>query len=255
MSQQQQQQTNDPEDHDERKQDDAKAMRRNSRRAVIFDEDNLRQNKEWHDAHPVTKHIDEPKTPYHTDEGEYVDEDDKEQLAQLEREQAHIEHQTRENTQKNKLIGVAGGDDGNNISQNKNSSRQENASDGWTDAAYNKIGSEALRNQPLTFTSVAPSTSNNSKQNNEDSAAPAVVMPERRVRDDENSSNTKKKPIGLKLNEFSEAQQEEAEKARHDAEFKTMRKAVYRDEGMKFREMLKAAQNAQDDEDEEVDQD
>ena len=50
------------------------------RRAVVWDEQNLHDNEEYHKLHPVTKPIDEPKTPYEpnramNEEGEFIDED------------------------------------------------------------------------------------------------------------------------------------------------------------------------------------
>lgn len=35
------------------------------KKRVVWDERNLNENAEYHRLHPVTMHIDEPKTPYH----------------------------------------------------------------------------------------------------------------------------------------------------------------------------------------------
>lgn len=39
--------------------------RSSGRKKVVWDERNLTENAEYHRLHPVTMHIDEPKTPYH----------------------------------------------------------------------------------------------------------------------------------------------------------------------------------------------
>jgi hypothetical protein len=53
-----------------------------ARRGIQWDENNLDANAEWHRENPVTMHIDEPKTPYNYDDGEYpVDSDDDEAQA------------------------------------------------------------------------------------------------------------------------------------------------------------------------------
>ncbi len=253
-------------------QDDARSNRRQNHglRVVVFDEENLRQNKEWHEANPVTMHIDEPKTPFCTDDGSY-DEEDQRQLDEDKANREEIQRATEANTQHNKALGNsrkhithddvnANDDDDDANKTNKISSVDSN----WENAPYNKIGSEALRNQPLVFTKIAPienvevsstttttTTIPTNKNSNEDTAA---------LSSDQfsSSSHLRKVPVGLKLASFDETEQEKAEAVRHEVEFKTMRKAVYRDEGLKFREMMKAAQQQQDqnsEEEEEVDQD
>jgi hypothetical protein len=56
---------------------DAPPAKQSARRGIQWDEGNLDENAAWHAANPVTMHIDEPKTPYCHDDGEYpVDSDD-----------------------------------------------------------------------------------------------------------------------------------------------------------------------------------
>jgi hypothetical protein len=262
--------------------DDAKETnkKRRERRAVIFDEDNLRQNKEWHDANPVTKHITEPDTPYNYDDGKYSDSDDEELLKEARDE--HVEHQTKQNTEANKNLshshhhhhhhhnkkstisssssGESGHDNDDDAAANKNNNDEDSSSSpvgegessGWINAQYNKLGSEVLLTQPIAFTKEAPvlrevpeaegaKQNNNNNQNDDDDA--------------NQQQQLKKRPVGLKLHAVTEEDQAAAAQLRHDAEFKTMRKAVYRDEGMKFREMMKKAQQEKDEEDEDVEED
>ncbi len=51
------------------------AAERSQRRRIQWDEENLTANEEWQKAHPVTMHIDEPKTPYNHDDGQFPEED------------------------------------------------------------------------------------------------------------------------------------------------------------------------------------
>lgn len=243
--------------------DDAKETnkQRRERRAVIFDEGNLRENKEWHDANPVTKHITEPDTPYNYDDGKYTDSDDEELLKEVRDE--HVEHQTKQNTEANK-----------NLLQHKKSSSAEHDDDdanknnhtvdtssplggetsGWINAQYNKLGSETLRTLPIAFTKEAPVLKEVVVQQEEENHQKHPEKQNINQNDDDaNQQHPKKRPVGLKLHAVTEEDQAAAAQVRHDAEFKTMRKAVYRDEGMKFREMMKKAQ--QDEEDEDVDED
>uniref|UniRef100_A0A6U4X006 Protein phosphatase inhibitor 2 n=1 Tax=Neobodo designis TaxID=312471 RepID=A0A6U4X006_NEODS len=49
-----------------------------ARRGIQWDEGNLEANAEWHREHPVTMKIDEPKTPFSYDDGEYPEDSDEE---------------------------------------------------------------------------------------------------------------------------------------------------------------------------------
>ncbi|CAD2213434.1 hypothetical protein AGDE_01722 [Angomonas deanei] len=52
-------------------------MSKHSKRQVVWDEQNLSENAEYQRTHPVTMHIDEPKTPYvHLDDDVEDDEDE-----------------------------------------------------------------------------------------------------------------------------------------------------------------------------------
>eukprot|EP00758_Cryptobia_borreli_P004624 Tbor_TRINITY_DN4490_c0_g2::TRINITY_DN4490_c0_g2_i1::g.8024::m.8024/K16833/PPP1R2, IPP2; protein phosphatase inhibitor 2 len=53
----------------------------NEQRHVVWDEENLEKNAEYHRENPVTKPIDEPKTPFEPsrqldEEGDFIDSDD-----------------------------------------------------------------------------------------------------------------------------------------------------------------------------------
>jgi len=169
------------------------------RARVVWDEKNLKENAEWQAAHPVTMKIDEPKTPYNHDDGEYSEEDDEGGIG----EPKHV------------------GD----------------SRSGWADAAYNHLATRARHEASGALR--GPST---------DVAVPAAAATD---------DAPPRKRAGVALPALAtapvdEAAAERAERER-EHEFRHMRKAVYADEGAKFKALLAKGAKCQVDSDEEDD--
>jgi hypothetical protein len=169
-----------------------------ARRGIQWDETNLHENAEWLKAHPVTKHIDEPKTPYAEDDGNYPDEDDDDDAT---------------------------------------------ADTSWADAPYNALAAKARLETPAVDT---PTTVKMHRTEEIDASAPTAA----------------RKARGLSIPlvvPHPPAPAEEAEpdedKQQHEAEFRSMRKAVYADEGKKFLAMKEALQHIADDDEDDQDDD
>lgn len=170
---------------------DAEAERKSQAR-IKWDEENLAANEEWHRLHPVTMKIDEPKTPYNWDEGEYPPEDD--------------EH---------------GGDH-----HEKNST--------WADTHYNRMAAQARLTAPqveVESTVVPPPTTE----------APDAPPRKQRI-------------AVISTAPVDEEEAKKREEKQQEVEFRHMRKAVYADEGAKFKALLASKAKVEDDEegDEEI---
>ena len=179
---------------------------RTERARVVWDEANLQSNAEWHAAHPVTMRIDEPKTPYNYDDGEYSDDDD-----------------GKEGTGKHEGDGHSS----------------------WSDAHYNHL---AVQARHAAAGAAAAPVGVGARGGDVPSASVTAVAGE-----EAGGGAPPRKRAGVALpalatapvDETAARERDEAEKTQ---EFKHMRKAVYADEGAKFRALL--AKTAADDEDE-----
>jgi hypothetical protein len=226
------------------------------RRGVVWDETNLRENYEWQQANPVTMRIDEPKTEFVFDDGKFSEDDDDEKHHDQHHDGAGGDEQTKK-AGGTAAAAASGSDDGVKQDQQlagvdgtrkggKNGADDESGS--WHNVDFNRIGREALRNNPIVFTAVAPTNA----------VGTSDLQLQQRDPGEPGSAGLKNKPAGLSLHTalLSEDAQIKAEQARHEAEFKVMRTAVYKDEGAKFREMmLRAKQQQNDDDDDDVDED
>eukprot|EP00744_Colponema_vietnamica_P013916 GILI01019511.1.p1 GENE.GILI01019511.1~~GILI01019511.1.p1 ORF type:complete len:193 (-),score=43.80 GILI01019511.1:77-655(-) len=179
-------------------------------RRVVWDEHNLQDNKQYFDTHPVTKPIDEPKTPYEPEkamdeEGNFVNSDD-EHLKVAKNPRQYDYH-------------------GNEI-------RVADDAQQW-DEETKSFARRARAEAPVVSSPASasgPAMSFNNHANDHDSSPDQSDFKKRRVQH------------GLVLppapTEHERVSQEEAQ---HHAEFEHMRKAVYADEGAKFKEQLRLA--------------
>lgn len=156
------------------------------RKRVVWDESNLAGNEEYRKLHPVTMKIDEPKTPFHHDEGEYVD------------DEAESADEVR----------------------------------GTWDPKVNDLARRVKQETPLVrdeqcqanISSTQESTSGKKKGGKR----PSLV-----VQSPEDALSDSKR----------------LEERQHEAEFRAMRKAVYADEGAKFKQLLHTTIDDDDDND------
>ncbi len=234
-----------------------------ARRAVVFDEANLRENQEWLAAHPVTMHIDEPKTPFVRDLGEFPvdDEDDASNVAgttkpeQTSTSAGGADHACARaaSAAASSAAAAAGG-----VTTSAHVHAVPSAGASWIEAAYNHVGRVAVQQAPLTFACVAPVGAAHPRDAACD-APPAATAAAAAATTSEAAVRVKRPAVALQIDAaaLDPAAQERVEAARKEAEFRAMRAAVYRDEGVNFRERMRlaAAQRANDDDDDEDDDD
>jgi hypothetical protein len=152
------------------------------RKRVVWDESNLTDNEEYRKLHPVTMKIDEPKTPFHHDEGQYVDDDTAEEGA-------------------------------------------EEARGTW-DPKVNDLARRVKQETPLVREEVHHATTPPQGAIAKGAKRPSLVV--------------QSEPDAL-------AGSQRLDERQHEAEFRAMRKAVYADEGAKFKQLLHSTVDDDDD--------
>lgn len=185
---------------------------------VVWDESNLQENKQYFEAHPVTRHIDEPKTPYEPEkamdeEGNFVNSED----------EAHkVEKNPRQyDYQGNVITSVS--EDVSWDEETKSFARRARAAAPVVSGSSNVLSFDTTNNHA----------------NDKDSSPDQSEFKKRRIQQ------------SLALSPPSEAERVAKEEAQHHAEFEHMRKAVYADEGAKFKEQLRLAKQQAAEEEEE----
>ena len=205
------------------------------RRRVVWDESNLEGNQAYFDANPVTRHIDEPKTPYEPEramdeEGNFVDSDDEADKLAKNPKQHYDEHG-------NPLLPAGGGGNAAAAASGGGVEGEEGVG-GWDDETKSFARRARMAAPVVGGAGASPSSpfyANNPQYDTASSPDQSGFKKRRLQLGGEGGG-------GLTLGAPPSAAEAKArEEAQHQAEFQHMRKAVYADEGANFKEQLRLA--------------
>ena len=200
------------------------------RKRVVWDETNLADNEEYRRLHPVTMRIDEPKTPFvHEDGSSHA-------LLEEHCEESHTAPEGKPSSSTLESSGTF------EEALEKQDAEEEGNCPGSTwDPQVNAIAHHARVSAPHCHATSSSSQSAGSNST-ESTSQPTTTAG--------SSNNKRARPVAISTDAVDEADVEKREQEQAEATFKRMRKAVYADEGAKFRSLL--GQAVADDEEEDL---